>query len=146
MLHWLNASMGRLHRYRIADFVLGVNATFSYAWKDIELLPPGTLPPSAVVIAFSPLVDQRALRALTDIGARGFSLVIINTLSEDEIGPAQNPEGRLSHRVWKLQREMARDEFRSRGIPVVTWSGESGIETVIAEIPRRDRRLSTVRR
>jgi uncharacterized protein (DUF58 family) len=141
MLRWLNASMGRTQTYRIAEFILDVNTTFSYAWKDIELLPPGTIPSSALVVAFSPLVDERALRALADIGARGFTLVIINTLAEDQIQPAHGPEGELSYRVWRLRRQMARDEFRAGGIPVVTWSGEVGIEGALAGLPRRGRRV-----
>jgi uncharacterized protein (DUF58 family) len=146
MLRWLNASMGRTHTYRIAEFILDVNATFSYAWKDIELLPPGTIPPSALVVAFSPLVDDRAIRALADIGARGFSLVVVNTLAEDQIRPLPGPEGTLAYRVWKLQRQMARDEFRARGTPVVTWSGEHGIQAALAQIPRRNRRVrATIR-
>ena len=139
MLHWLTASMGRTHVYRIADFLLGINATLSYAWKDIELLPHGTLPPSALVVALSPLVDMRALRALADISARGFSLVVINTLRESAIAPSPGPEGELAHRAWRLVRSKLRDELRAAGVPVVTWSGESGIQTALAEIPRMGR-------
>jgi uncharacterized protein (DUF58 family) len=146
MLRWLNASMGRTHTYRIAEFVLDVNTTFSYAWKNIELLPPGTIPPSALVVAFSPLVDQRAIRALADIGARGFSLVIVNTLAESLIDPRPDPEGRLAYRVWKLQRQMGRDQFRAKGIPVVTWAGEEGVESVLRAIPRRGRRVRALNR
>lgn len=146
MLRWLNASMGRTHTYRIAEFVLDVNTTFSYAWKNIELLPPGTIPPSALVVAFSPLVDPRAIRALADIGARGFSLVIVNTLAESLIDPRPDPEGRLAYRVWKLQRQMGRDQFRAKGIPVVTWAGEEGVESVLRAIPRRGRRVRALNR
>jgi uncharacterized protein (DUF58 family) len=139
MLHWLTASMGRTHVYRIADFLLGINATLSYAWKDIELLPHGTLPPSALVVALSPLVDMRALRALADISARGFSLVVVNTLPESAIAPSPGPEGELAHRAWRLVRSKLRDELRAAGVPVVTWSGVSGIQTALAEIPRMGR-------
>lgn len=146
MLRWLTASMGRTHTYRIAEFILDVNTTFSYAWKNIELLPPGTIPSSALVVAFSPLVDERASKALTDIGARGFSLAIVNTLAEERIDPRPTPEGNLAHRVWRLQRQMARDQFRARGIPVMTWSGEVGIESVLAQVPRRHPQVRKVQR
>jgi uncharacterized protein (DUF58 family) len=139
MLHWLTASMGRTHVYRIADFLLGINANLSYAWKGIELLPHGTLPPSALVVALSPLVDMRALKALADISARGFSLVVINTLRESAIAPSPGPEGELAYRAWRLVRSKLRDELRAAGVPVVTWSGESGIQTALAEIPRMGR-------
>jgi len=139
MLQWLTASMGRTHVYRIADFLLGVTSTLSYAWKDIALLPHRTLPPSALVVALSPLVDMRSIRALADISARGFSLVVLNTLRESAIAPGAGPEGELAHRAWRLVRSKLRDELRAAGVPVVTWSGDGGIQAALAEIPRRGR-------
>jgi uncharacterized protein (DUF58 family) len=136
MLRWLTASLGRTHDYRIADFFLDVNTTFSYAWKDIELLPKKTLPPSALVVAFSPLVDERALRAVTDIAARGFSMVVVNTLAEGLILATEGREGRLAHRVWTLQREMIRARLAGAGVPLITWSGEPGIEGLVGRLLR----------
>lgn len=140
MMRWLTASMGRTHSLRIADFLLDVNATFSYAWKDIDKLPSQTLPPAALIVAFSPLVDRRALTALTDIAARGFSIVVVNTLSEDGVEPGEGREARLAYRAWRLQREMIRARLTGAGVPVVTVSPETGIETALASAPRRARR------
>ena len=138
-LRWLTASMGRTHRYRVADFLLDVSPTFSYAWKDIRLLPHGTLPATAVVLALSPLIDDRAITALTDIAARGFPLVVIDTLPVDRIEPMESPEGELAHRVWCMKREMVRKSFIDAGVPVVAWSGETGIEAALSHLPKRDR-------
>jgi uncharacterized protein (DUF58 family) len=140
MMRWLTGSMGRSHSLRIADFLLDVNATFSYAWKDIDKLPSQTLPPSALIVAFSPLVDRRALSALTDIAARGFSIVVVNTLSEDEVEPGAGREARLAYRAWRLQREMTRARLTGAGVPVVTVSPKSGIEAALASAPRRARK------
>ena len=140
-LRWLTASMGRTHAYRIADFLLDVNATFSYAWKHIEGLPRKTLPPEALVVAFSPLIDKRALRALQGIGAAGFSLIVIDVLNDNSIAPGPKPEDRVAHRVWKLQRSATRTRFRSAGIPVIPWSGRAGIEAALARAPRRAKRF-----
>ena len=140
-LRWLTASMGRTHAYRIADFLLDVNATFSYAWKHIEGLPRKTLPPEALVVAFSPLIDKRALRALQGIGAAGFSLVVIDVLDDDLIQSGPKAEDQIAHRVWKLQRSATRTRFRSAGIPVVPWSGRAGIDAALARVPRRTKRL-----
>ena len=138
-LRWLTASMGRTHHYRVADFLLDVSATFSYAWKDIKLLPHGTLPATAVVIALSPLIDDRAITALNDIAARGFPLVIIDTLPGERIPPSGGPEGEVAHRVWLMKRQLIRERFIDGGIPVVTWTGETGIESALATLPRPDR-------
>ena len=136
-LRWLSASMGRTQSYRIADFLLGTNATFSYAWKEIDRLPAGTLPPGASVVAFSPLIDERALRALTDLAGRGFQVAVVNTLSEEQVDPRPTPEGRLAHRVWKLEREVRRSLLGDAGIPSVTWTGEAGLDATLRALPRR---------
>jgi uncharacterized protein (DUF58 family) len=135
-LRWLGASMGRTHTFRIADFLLDVNATFSFAWKNIDLLPHGILPSKATVIAFTPLEDNRILRALADIYERGFPVVVVNVLPEDEIHPGKTPEDRLAHRVWLLQREMRKRRLVESGLPVVTWKGEVSIEAALAAAPR----------
>lgn len=145
MLRWLTASMGRTHTYRIADFLIDMNTTFSFAWKDIELLPRGTLPSKATVIAFSPLVDDRAFAALADINTRGFSVVVINTLDEKKVTPTPGAEGELAHRAWILERHMKRDLLKAAGIPVTDWNGDDSIQVALSQLPRRRRRISAGR-
>ncbi len=146
MLRWLTASMGRTHAYRIADFLIDVNATFSFAWKEIELLPHGTLPPKATVIAFSPLVDDRALKALVDINRRGFPTVVINTLVEDSVSPTPGAEGDLAYRAWRMYRDLKRDQLKEAGVAVTDWVGDEGIEVALAALPRHARRQAAHRR
>ncbi|MDQ4144529.1 MAG: DUF58 domain-containing protein [Actinomycetota bacterium] len=143
MARWLTASMGRTHTYRIADFLIDVNTTFSFAWKDIELLPRGTLPSKAMVIAFSPLVDDRAFKALADINARGFPVAVVNTLVEDRVPPSPGAEGLLAHRAWTLERAMKRERLKMAGIPVTDWNGDESIQIALAQLPRRRRRIAT---
>ena len=145
-MRWLTASMGRTHLYRIADFLLDLEATFSYAWKNIDRLPEKTLPPGALVMAFSPLVDRRSLTALGDISARGFQVVVVNTLDERRVAPAPGPEGALAHRAWLLERAATKSSLRSAGVPVVTWRANESLEAVLASLPRRARRLTGARR
>jgi uncharacterized protein (DUF58 family) len=135
-LRWLTASMGRTHTYRIADFLLDVNATFSFAWKNIDLLPQGILPSKATVIAFTPLEDNRILRALADIYERGFTVYVMNVLPEREIKAGKTAEDGVAHRVWLLQREMRKKRLVESGLPVVTWDGETSIEAALSSAPR----------
>jgi uncharacterized protein (DUF58 family) len=134
-LRWLTSSMGRTHAYRIAEFLLDVDATFSYAWKDLRWLPARTLHPGALVIAFSPLVDERAVRALVDIGARGFPLYVIDTLPERCVPPGESAGGRLARRLWKLGRAAKRARLEAAG--VVTWPAEGGVEAALEVLRRR---------
>lgn len=135
-VRWLTASMSRTQVYRIVDVLLESRALFSYAWKGIEHLPFGTLPTSATVIAFSPLIDRRAVEALVDIAARGFPLAVVDTLAEDEVEAHGGAEGELARRVWLLARSARRAELASLGVPVVRWHEADGLDAALASVPR----------
>src|SRR5205823_10273600 len=63
VINWLYVSSGVVQLYRVLDSLLDAEIFLSYAWKDIDLLPVRTLPPKALVLAISPLLDERAARA-----------------------------------------------------------------------------------
>ena len=140
---WLKSSMDRTQIYRIADFLLEVQELFSYAWKDLNQLPPGTLPSGSVVIALSPMIDERSVAALADIGARGFTLVVVDILDEEAVSPGSDAAERAAYRLWRMQRSMARDRFAQLGVAVVGWRTGEGIDAALARAPRR--RAGTLR-
>jgi uncharacterized protein (DUF58 family) len=136
-LRWLQGQTGRAQIYRIIDFLLDVSVTTSLAWKDIDLVPPRILMPGGLVIAFSPLIDERSIGALGSIHERGTSLVVIDTLDESMVAPSAGAEGRLAYDVWRLRREMFRRELIASGIAVTRMAGDDTLEEVLASIPRR---------
>ncbi|CAN5569187.1 DUF58 domain-containing protein [soil metagenome] len=145
LLGWLRAGSGQPHLHRIVDYLIGLESTVSYARKDIGYLPHRSLPQLALILAFSPLVDERALTAFIDLHARGYGLVVIDTLAVDSVGARPSAEDRLAHRAWKMLRDAQRHDMEGLGIPVVPWSGEDGIESVAAQLPAA-RRMPRARR
>lgn len=135
IVRWLRTGMGNTQVVRAVDVLLESRALFSYAWKDIELLPRGVLPPGALVLAFSPLVDRRAVGALLDIHGRGFPMVVVDTLDEAGIPPAGGAEGELAHRVWRLRRSVLRADLATSGVPVVVWDGRGSLDGLLSSIP-----------
>ena len=71
VLRWLEPGGGLVQRYRLIDALLETGVEFSYAWKDVNIIPARTLPPKALVIAVTPLLDERSIAALFDLRARG---------------------------------------------------------------------------
>lgn len=141
VLKWLRAAMGQGHVHHIIEYLLQVDVALSYAWKDIDVLPRKTLPPMALVIAFSPLEDERAIGALVDLRARGFPLVVVDTLDEELVRPDPSLPLNIPYRAWRLERESLRFSLMSSGIPVVRWSGREGLEAALAKAPRLRRRV-----
>jgi uncharacterized protein (DUF58 family) len=136
VLNWLTASSGLVQFYRILDSLLDAEIFLSYAWKDINLLPVRTLPPSALVIALSPLLDERAVRSLLDLRARGFDLAIVE-ISPEPFAPAgPRPLDDLAHRLWLLRREALRSRYRRLGVPVVAWSEDVPLQAALEEVRR----------
>lgn len=141
MVHWLAAAGGARQLERIVDYLLRVEATASYAWKDVDTLPAKTLPPRALVVALTPLVDARVLFALRDLRGRGFPVVVVDTLAEEEIPAGASAEDRVAHRVWRLHREAVRAELASHGVAVARWNGREDFEAVLLRLPLRHGRV-----
>jgi uncharacterized protein (DUF58 family) len=141
LLKWLRAAMGHGHVEHIVEYLLQVDVALSYAWKDIDFLPRGILPPMALVMAFSPLEDERAINALVDLRARGFPLVVVDTLDEELVQPDRSLPLNIPYRAWRLEREARRFWLVSSGIPVVRWSGRESLEAALAQVPPFRRRV-----
>ncbi len=136
ILNWLTVSSGLVQLYRILDSLLDAEVFLSYAWKDIDLLPIRTLPPKSLVIALSPLLDERAVNSLLDLRARGFDLAIVE-ISPEPFAPAgPRPLDDLARRLWLLRREALRSRYRRLGVPVVAWSEDVPLQAALEEVRR----------
>jgi uncharacterized protein (DUF58 family) len=134
VVRWLLPSTGRAQDYRIADALITSEVTLSYALKDVDVLPPRSLPPQALVIALSPLLDDRSMRALTDLRARGFDLAVVDVspLPFVTLPPASPDE--LALRLWPLWRESVRFGYERLGVPVVEWKEGQPLAQAIEEV------------
>jgi uncharacterized protein (DUF58 family) len=145
MLNWLLPSTGTGQLYRIIDSLLDTQIVLNYAWKDIHVLPPRTLPPQALVVALTPLLDDRAAGALLDLRARGFDLVVVEISPEPFLDAPRTEVERLARRLWTLKREALRGRFASAGVPVAIWDDERPLAQAIEEVTtfRRSARVAS---
>ena len=147
VLNWLTPATGLTQLYRIVDSLLDTEIILSYAWKDIEIVPRRTLPPQGLIVALSPLLDERAVGALLDLRTRGFDLAVVE-VSPEPFAPAPAPDdltGEFAHRLWLLRRAALRDRFRSLGVPIAEWREGVGVQAPIEEV-RAFRRYARARR
>ena len=100
------------------------------------MLPRRTLPPQALVVALSPLLDERSMRALVDLRARGFDLAVVDVSPLPFVTLPPGSPDTLALRLWPLWRDALRFGYERLGVPVVEWrQGEplaQAIEEVIA--------------
>jgi uncharacterized protein (DUF58 family) len=144
VLRWLAPGMGPTQLYRIVEALLDTEILLSYAWKSIDIVPPRTLPPQALVIALTPLLDERSVNALLDLRARGVDVAVV------EVSPLPFAEGgrgrsrELAFRLWKLRREALRAEFHAAGVAVAEWRDGEPLAGALGEVTafRRHARLA----
>ena len=120
ILRWLEPGAGLTQRYRIVDALLEAGVELSYAWKDATVIPRRTLPPRALVIAVTPLLDERSIGALLELRARGHDLVVLEVSPEPYAPPAPTRIDAVARRVWVLQRAELRARFERLGVSVTT--------------------------
>jgi uncharacterized protein (DUF58 family) len=133
-LSWLLPSAGTLQLYKIVDSLLQVDVVLSFAAKGVDVLPPRSLPPKALVLALSPLLDRRSAGALLDLRARGFDLVVIEVSPLPFVAPERDELGQLSHRLWRLSRESLRAGYEQAGVPVVEWHAGMPLDVPLEEV------------
>ncbi len=135
--------LGLAQLYRIIDALLGSEVVFSYAHKDVSSVPRRLLPPKALVIGISPLLDDRYVGALLDLRGRGFDLTVVEVSPEPFVAPGRGRGEAVAHRLWLLQREALRARLGQLGVAVASWRDDEPLQLPIAtaaELKRRQRR------
>ena len=120
-LRWLLPGTGEAQLYRICEALLDTRILLHYAWRDIAVVPSRVLPPQCLVVALTPLLDERSINALFDLRARGYDLVVIETSPVPYVEAAGSEVERLAFRLWQLRRDTLRDRLRRGGVAVTEW-------------------------
>jgi uncharacterized protein (DUF58 family) len=131
VLRWLTPGMGVGQRYRIVDALLASEIVFNYAWKDISVIPARMLPPQALVVAVTPLLDDRIVEALADLRARRYDLAVVEVSPAGFATPGDREADQLAYRLWLLQREEIRARYARLGIAVATWSDDRPLDVAL---------------
>ncbi|MFL5925429.1 MAG: DUF58 domain-containing protein [Gaiellaceae bacterium] len=134
ILRWLVPGMGLVHLYRVVDALLDTQIVLSYYWKEIDVIPRRTLPPNALVIALSPLLDQRSVGALLDLRARGYDLTVIDV---SPVPFAPRPSSGLdavAYDIWKLRRDALRHRLQRAGVAVAEWRDDTPLQALLEEV------------
>jgi len=139
-IRWIEAGMGDVQRYRILDTLMESHVRRQLLWRGVRIVPPHALPPQALVVGITPLLDERSISALSELRGRGFDVRIVEVPPEEFIAGSESGTGDLARRIWLLEREATRSRFARHGIPLVRWEPGTSLQAALVSIERRERR------
>jgi uncharacterized protein (DUF58 family) len=139
-VQWLPPGGGQTALYRLLDTLMETQVFATAAWKGIRHLPPRTLPAKALIVALTPLVDERGVAALFDLLARGYDLAVVDISPLAHTGPGGGEWGELAGRLWALERETLRHRYQRLGAAVVEWPDALHLQQVLLEVEACRRR------
>jgi uncharacterized protein (DUF58 family) len=131
---WLGADIGHRQFYRVLDTVLA--AGDGYENTTGTLAPRAAVPPGAIIIAFSTLLDTEFALALIDLRKRGHVVAAVDVLDSS---PFEGEQDQLVVRMWALQRSAMYRDMATVGVDVVPWQGDRTLEQSMGALPDRRR-------
>lgn len=134
---WLGADIGRRQFYRVLDAALGVGS--EYLNTAGTLAPRAAIPPGAVVVGFSTMLDTGFALALIDLCKRGHTVVAVDVLEGWPFADSHDP---ILERMWALQRSAMYRDMKVIGVDVVPWPGGITLDQAMSLVPDRARRSS----
>ena len=131
--------------FRLIETLLETGVTPTYIWRDVNLIPARILPPKALVVALTPLVDPRFVTALENLRARGFDLVVVEIDPVNLVARGRNVLEGIAYRLWVLDRDLLRARLERLGIGIARWGEDIALESALEEV-RTYRRYARVAR
>jgi uncharacterized protein (DUF58 family) len=141
LLHWVKPASGRVQLERLLDALLEAEVRFTYVAKDVALVPPRVLFPRSLVIALSPLLDPRFIKAASDLAARGFDVMILSVSPIDVTRACLDASVLVdaASRLWELERRARLAELRRHGLRIIEWRPDEPLDLALAQLGRHRR-------
>ena len=147
IFRWVPPGIGIKHWHRLMERLVEAEVNFSYVDKSLESVPRRILPPQSLVLALTPLVDERFITSLWDLSARRFDVVVIvpsalGVLEEVEGTSVLNETAGL---LWKMERGFLFDDLRRAGMGVLEWGHHEPMEILVHRVAQWQRKVRVKR-
>jgi uncharacterized protein (DUF58 family) len=137
-LRWINPATGQRHGEVLVERLLPAATHFSYVVPQLDRLPARVLPPQALVIALSPLLDERFLKAVIDLAARRFDVVVlaVSPIEATRLVLRGSLLDDVACRLWAMEWQIKVDGLRRHGLAIAEWHLDTPLEAALAPIAR----------
>jgi uncharacterized protein (DUF58 family) len=138
-LTWLRPDIGSRQFYRVVEAVLDARRAHAADRPALSAVPPVVLPPGALAVLFSPLLDSRAVEAVHALRARGVTPVVVDVRTCEPSAEPDIANADLALRLWRVEHKLDIEGFRRSGVPIVGWDGSHPLDVAFSQLPNRMR-------
>lgn len=137
-LRWIRPTSGRKQLESVLRALVPADVTFTYVVRHLDVVPPRVLPPRALVIAISALLDKRFVAALQDLAARRFDVFVlaISPIEVTRRALASSAVMDLACRLAAAERHVMLDDLRQSGLSIVDWDPMEPLQETLAAFGR----------
>ncbi|MGH3713936.1 MAG: DUF58 domain-containing protein [Micromonosporaceae bacterium] len=132
----LRSASGRLHYRVVQEWLLDTHVIAGLLDVGTWLSRPHQLPTNAVIVVFTPLLDERSAELLARLARAGRFVVAVDTLPPHARPDIDSVWLDTATRLWLLARQNTIEELAEHGVPIVTWRGAGSLDEVLRDISR----------
>jgi hypothetical protein len=132
-VRWTKPAAGPTQYANIVQSLARVSITPSAFLHDLSALRESMLPRHAMILALTPLVDERFSRTVIRLADQGRDVVLL-AIRTDELSEGFVPRRAndpLVRRLWLLERDERLRELRGHGVRAANWSPSLPIEMAL---------------
>lgn len=123
-VRWIPARIGRHHLHTVVDALLSTEV-LPHTGIEHRFVTPANLPPSATIVAISPLMSELVLTSLVHLRSTGHEVIVIKPLYDYF---ADDSVSHLSRRIFRIGNELNEKWLIERGVVVLPWSTADPLE------------------
>lgn len=137
-LRWIDPATGRRQGEVLAEGLLPAATHFSYVVPQLDRLPSRVLPRQALVVAVSPLLDDRFVTALLDLVGRGFDVVVlaVSPIEPTRRALGRSPRDDIACRLWAVEWQEKTHTLRRHGLTLLEWHAATPLAAALAPLAR----------
>jgi uncharacterized protein (DUF58 family) len=144
-VRWLQPGTGGRQRYRILDTLMAARHSRHLYWRGISAIPRQALPPKALIIAVTPLLDDRIISAVADLHGRRHDVAVVEVPAERFLDDPQGEIETIARRIWELRRDTVRRRFARHGVPITRWNPDEPLDRALMEVETFRRQITRTR-
>jgi uncharacterized protein (DUF58 family) len=133
---WLLPSLGNRQWYRILESLTEMQVKVRYAIQDLANVPPQILPPQSLILALTPLLDDRFKAAMLDLFNRGYDTValclspakLLRKITADEL------QQRMALDIWEMEQDAVIRDLQRIGFPILRWDPDEPLGLLVRAV------------